>query len=231
MIDRKSYLSGRRSAIGFGALRPECLTRSSSPPNGGGRRPCSPARSRPGCWPGGWPPTRSTAPTQDHAPSAGLFWWVTSRTSGATAGCPLQPARRACRQRAQGRVGAWAWLPAVTAVNCQGPALLRLGVGPLGRPGQTPPAAHPPSPPRRTRLYHCNSLNPVRLDELVCVARRRWTIEESFLASKSLAGLDEHQVGRWLAWRRWTLLAMRVHALLAVITATERAQHSASSSL
>jgi hypothetical protein len=42
-------------------------------------------------------------------------------------------------------------------------------------------------------------------------------------AAKSLAGLDEHQVRRWLAWRCWTLLAMLAHALLAVITATERA--------
>ena len=63
------------------------------------------------------------------------------------------------------------------------------------------------------------------LGELVRVAGRRWTIEESFQAAKGLAGLDEHQVRRWLAWRRQTLLAMLAHALLAVITATERAQH------
>lgn len=54
---------------------------------------------------------------------------------------------------------------------------------------------------------------------------RRWTIEESFQAAKGLAGLDEYQVRRWLAWRRWTLLAMLAHALLAVIAATERAAH------
>jgi hypothetical protein len=46
-----------------------------------------------------------------------------------------------------------------------------------------------------------------------------------FQAAKGLAGLDEHQVRRWLAWRRWTLLAMLAHVLLAVIAATERAQH------
>ena len=28
---------------------------------------------------------------------------------------------------------------------------------------------------------------------------------------------------RWTSWRRWTLLAMTAHALLAVITASERA--------
>lgn len=74
-------------------------------------------------------------------------------------------------------------------------------------------------------FYRCYSPIPVRLGELVRVAGRRWTIEESFQAAKGLAGLDEHQVRRWLAWRRWTILAMLAHALLAVIAATERAQH------
>lgn len=46
-----------------------------------------------------------------------------------------------------------------------------------------------------------------------------------FKAAKGLAGLDEDQVRRWLAWRRWTLLAMLAHALPAVIAATERAEH------
>ncbi|MDQ4103766.1 MAG: hypothetical protein M3186_08690 [Actinomycetota bacterium] len=41
---------------------------------------------------------------------------------------------------------------------------------------------------------------------------RRWTIEESFQAAKGLAGVDNHQAGRWLAWRCWTLLAMLAHA-------------------
>lgn len=48
---------------------------------------------------------------------------------------------------------------------------------------------------------------------------------ESFQAATGLAGLDEHQLRRWLPWRRWTLLAMLAHALLAVIAATERAHH------
>lgn len=74
-------------------------------------------------------------------------------------------------------------------------------------------------------FYRCYSPTPVPLAELVRVAGRRWTIEESFQAAKGLAGLDEHQLRRWLAWRRWTLLAMLAHALLAVIAATERAQH------
>jgi SRSO17 transposase len=80
-------------------------------------------------------------------------------------------------------------------------------------------------------FYRCYSPNPVRLGELVHVAGRRWTIEESFQAAKGLAGLDDHQVRRWLAWRRWTLLAMLAHALLAVIAATERTEHPPPSEL
>jgi SRSO17 transposase len=61
----------------------------------------------------------------------------------------------------------------------------------------------------------------VRLIQLVAVAGRRWTVEESFQGGKGLAGLDEHQVRRWPPWRRWTLLAMLAHALLAVLAAGE----------
>jgi SRSO17 transposase len=70
-------------------------------------------------------------------------------------------------------------------------------------------------------FYRCYSPEPVPLRELVRVAGRRWTVEESFQAGKGLAGLDEHQVRRWTSWRRWTLLAMVAHALLAVIAARE----------
>jgi hypothetical protein len=63
----------------------------------------------------------------------------------------------------------------------------------------------------------------VRLGRLVAVAGRRWAIEESFQGGKGLAGLDEHQVRRWLPWRCWTLLAMLAHALLVVLAAGEHA--------
>jgi SRSO17 transposase len=65
-------------------------------------------------------------------------------------------------------------------------------------------------------FYRCHSSEVVPLRELVRVAGRRWAVEESFQAGKGLAGLDEHQVRRWTSWRRWTLLAMLAHALLAV---------------
>ena len=63
------------------------------------------------------------------------------------------------------------------------------------------------------------------LHDLVRVAGRRWTIEESFQATKTLAGLDQHQVRRWTSWQRWTILAMPACAFLAVVTATERAEN------
>jgi SRSO17 transposase len=72
-------------------------------------------------------------------------------------------------------------------------------------------------------FYRCYHPTPVRLSQLVAVAGRRWTVEENFQSSKGLAGLDEHQVRRWLPWRRWTLLAMLAHALLVVLAAGEHA--------
>jgi hypothetical protein len=75
--------------------------------------------------------------------------------------------------------------------------------------------------------YRCYTPAPVPLRELVRVAGARWTVEETFQGGKGLTGLDEHQVRRWTPWRRWTLIAMLAHALLAVLAATERAQHPA----
>ena len=63
------------------------------------------------------------------------------------------------------------------------------------------------------------------LRDLVRVAGRRWTIEESFQASKTLTGLDQHQVRRWTSWHRWTILTMLAYAFLAVVTATERTEN------
>lgn len=79
--------------------------------------------------------------------------------------------------------------------------------------------------PRTAELayYLCHAPGPTSLTQLIAVAGRRWSIEEGFQATKGLAGLDEYQVRGWKPWRRWTLLAMLAHALLAVITAIERA--------
>jgi len=65
-------------------------------------------------------------------------------------------------------------------------------------------------------FYRCYHPTPARLIQLVAVAGRRWSVQESFQGGKGLPGLDEHQVRRWLPWRRWTLLAMLAHAPLVV---------------
>ncbi|TCM33220.1 hypothetical protein EV648_1311 [Kribbella sp. VKM Ac-2568] len=75
--------------------------------------------------------------------------------------------------------------------------------------------------------YRCWSPAPVPLRDLVRVAGQRRTIEESFQASKTLTGLDQHQVRRWTSWHRWTVLAMLAHAFLASVAATERTENPA----
>ena len=78
---------------------------------------------------------------------------------------------------------------------------------------------------RRTRelaYYRCWAPHPVPLAALVHIAGRRWTVEESFQATKGLVGLDEHQVRRWNSWHRWVTLAMAAAAYLTVTAATER---------
>jgi SRSO17 transposase len=70
-------------------------------------------------------------------------------------------------------------------------------------------------------FYRAYSPTPVPLSALVKVAGRRWTIEESFAASKELAALDQHQVRTWTSWQRWTALAILAHAFLSVMAATE----------
>jgi SRSO17 transposase len=79
--------------------------------------------------------------------------------------------------------------------------------------------------------YRCYAPEIVPLRELVRVAGRRWTVEESFQAGKGLAGLDEHQVRCWASWQRWTLFAMIAHALLAVIAAQEHTHRPAPTGL
>ncbi|MBK3574964.1 IS701 family transposase [Streptomyces sp. MBT65] len=79
--------------------------------------------------------------------------------------------------------------------------------------------------------YRCYSPEPVPLTTLVKVAGSRWRVEETFQSEKGLAGLDEHQVRRYLSWIRWVTLAMLAHAFLAVVRADERARNPAPDTL
>ncbi|MFF3339683.1 IS701 family transposase [Streptomyces flavidovirens] len=73
--------------------------------------------------------------------------------------------------------------------------------------------------------YRCYSPQTVPLTTLVRVAGSRWRVEETFQSEKGLAGLDEHQVRRFMSWTRWATLAMLAHAFLAVVRADEHARH------
>lgn len=75
--------------------------------------------------------------------------------------------------------------------------------------------------------YLCFSTKSVPWTTLVAIAGRRWSIEENFQASKTLVGLDQHQVRTWTSWRRWTILCIITLAILtalAVAAATDPTQ-------
>jgi hypothetical protein len=56
-------------------------------------------------------------------------------------------------------------------------------------------------------------------------------MEERFQTTKSLVGLDQHQVRRWRSRYRWTTLAMLAHAVLVVAALTEQTRHPPPSGL
>jgi SRSO17 transposase len=57
------------------------------------------------------------------------------------------------------------------------------------------------------------------LEQVVCVAGARWTIESCFEAAKSEVGLDQYEVRSWTGWYRHITLVMWALALLAVLRA------------
>jgi SRSO17 transposase len=54
------------------------------------------------------------------------------------------------------------------------------------------------------------------LEQLVAVAGRRWTIEESIEVGKGEVGLDQYEVRCWTSWYRHITLAMLAQAYLSV---------------
>jgi SRSO17 transposase len=67
--------------------------------------------------------------------------------------------------------------------------------------------------------FICYHQRGTSLGELVDAAGRRWGVEECFAVTKSDAGLDQHQVRRWIAWYRHSILAILAAAFLAVARA------------
>ena len=84
---------------------------------------------------------------------------------------------------------------------------------------------------RRNRItaelafFRCYVPETVPLARLVAVAGCRWRVEESFHQGKGLAGLDEHQVGTWTSWHRWSLLVMVAYTFVAVCRLAELRRH------
>ena len=133
--------------------------------------------------------------------------------------------RQGWEHRSQGmgakglRYHAWAWI-ALDSRNCptgwQRSLLIRrnpdpgicAGAGVVGVGGED-----------RYAYFLCYHRFGTTLGELIGVAGRRWGIEESFAITKSETGLDEHQVRRWTAWYRHTILSMLAAAFLAAIRA------------
>ncbi len=73
-------------------------------------------------------------------------------------------------------------------------------------------------------FHRCWNPELAALHQLVAVAGRRWSIEESFHATKKTGlGLDQHRHRRWKAWHRWTTLVIAAHAFLAAATAVSTA--------
>ena len=179
-------------------------------------------------WPRhGWPATRSTAPTRHlPAPSRRAGWvtcwpsrpppgyrstWHRASAKSIAAALP----RSAWEERSAGagahgqRYHQWAWVALAPPAGAGRSGCWSLLIRRTPRTGEL-------------AYYRCYSPEPTTLTRLIRVAGRRWAIEESFQAAKGLAGLDEHQVRGWIPWRRWSLLAMCAHALLAIITAVAR---------
>jgi SRSO17 transposase len=53
--------------------------------------------------------------------------------------------------------------------------------------------------------------------ELIQIAGRRWSIEDSFEVAKGKVGLDEYEVRKWEGWHRHITLCLLAHAFLVVV--------------
>ncbi len=75
------------------------------------------------------------------------------------------------------------------------------------------------SDPKDLAAYVVYAPQDTRLEDVVGVAGRRWTIESSFEAAKGEVGLDHYEVRSWTGWYRHITLAMWALALLTVLRA------------
>ena len=71
--------------------------------------------------------------------------------------------------------------------------------------------------PTAVAFFACGGPPATRLDDLVRVAGRRWTVEESFELAKGDCGLDEYEVRSWQGWYRHVTLSLWALAVVTVI--------------
>lgn len=79
------------------------------------------------------------------------------------------------------------------------------------------------SDPKEMAYYVVYGPPETKLEEMVKVAGRRWTIEESFETAKGEVGLDQYEVRSWQGWYRHITLAMIAHAYLTAMRANAEA--------
>ena len=80
------------------------------------------------------------------------------------------------------------------------------------------------SDPTELAYYFVFAPSDTPLETVVCVAGRRWTIEEGFEQAKREVGLDHYEVRRWAGWYRHITLALVAHASLVVTRARAAGQ-------
>lgn len=77
--------------------------------------------------------------------------------------------------------------------------------------------------PTDLAYFVCYTPKGVTLITLALVAGARWSIEETFQASKGQTGLDHYQVRQYTGWYRHITLSMFAHAFLSVVRAKKGA--------
>jgi SRSO17 transposase len=74
--------------------------------------------------------------------------------------------------------------------------------------------------PTELAYYVCFAPAQASLQDLVCVAGTRWTIDDALKGAKGEVGLDEYEVRRWEGWYRHITLSLLAYAFLVVTRAT-----------
>jgi SRSO17 transposase len=87
------------------------------------------------------------------------------------------------------------------------------------------------SDPSKRAYYRVASPASVTLPEVVCIAGRRWTIEEGIEEAKGEVGLDQYEVRTYQAWHRFMTLALFAHAVLSVVRTRAREKKAPASLL